>query len=149
MVNTTIYHSILLNTIVYFHKGTYNMQVPQCYLHFESALHYQGMVLYSDVVANPKVPQPQHYGLVDGYSQPCPSLMKIYHSKCMVYHGVLKQVNHGKYHGILWNTMVYFHKAYPISTFSVLLYLIVQFVDMILHVPKQNSCLDACSVRPV
>ena len=43
------------------------------------------------------------------------TLMKIYHGKCMVYHGVLKQVNHGKYHGkyhgILWNTMVYFHKG--------------------------------------
>ena len=25
-----------------------------------------------------------------------PTLMKIYHGKCMVYHGVLKQVNHGK-----------------------------------------------------
>ena len=47
--------------------------------------------------------------------------MKIYHGKCMVYHGVLKQVNHGKpwqtmvntmiYHGILWDTIVYFHKG--------------------------------------
>ena len=26
----------------------------------------------------------------------------------MVYHDVLKQGNHGKYQGILWNTMVYY-----------------------------------------
>jgi hypothetical protein len=34
--------------------------------------HYQAMVCYNDVVANPELPEPQHYGwdLVDGHFQP-------------------------------------------------------------------------------
>ena len=45
------------------------------------------------------------------------TLMKIYYSKCMVFHGVLKQVN-DKYHGILWNTIVYFHKGMPAKQYD-------------------------------
>ena len=49
---------------------------------------------------------------------------KIYHGKCMVYHGVLKQVNYGK----SWNTMVYLHKGSPVLA----IYICIRRTDSII-----------------